>query len=295
MSRLTIALFPNKEKPQALAITASIFHFLSERGVTVVFDDDHQRMAGLPAIALSSTPPDEIDFIVSLGGDGTILRLIHRHPQLKAPLLGINLGNLGFMADIPIHDIYPSFEDLIAGYYTIQERMVIEGMLGTSCCMAINEMVIHRAQNHTLIDLAIYVDGTYVNTFAADGVIIATPNGSTAYSLAAGGPILTPELDALVLTPISPHTISNRAIVLMPKREIQVKYLNGSRPVEITSDGITTFPIRSGDTFLVKRSEKKFRLVNLLRHNYFAILREKLGWTGSLRRERFSYENDPKE
>lgn len=290
MNNLTIALFPNTHKSQAISITTSIFQFLTERGIQVVLDDPQAIQIG--GIPLSKISPESIDFIVSLGGDGTILRLIHRHPTLSAPLLGINLGNLGFMADIPINDIYPSLEELLRGQYTIQNRMMMEGQLGTSHCLAVNEMVIHRAQNHTLIDLAIYVDGTYLNTFAADGIIIATPNGSTAYSLAAGGPILTPELEAFVLTPISPHTISNRPIVLMPKHEIQVKYLSGFRPVEVSYDGISTFQMRVNDTFSVQRSNKKFRLVNLSRHDYFSTLREKLGWTGSLRRERLSNETE---
>jgi NAD+ kinase len=150
-------------------------------------------------------------------------------------------------------------------------------------CFAVNEIVVHRAKNPSLIDLAIHVDGTYLNTFSADGVIIATPSGSTAYSLAAGGPILTPDLSAFVITPICPHTISNVPIVLMPKREIAIQYLSEYAPVEVIYDGICTFTMKSGDVFHVRPSKEQFRLVNLHAHDYFSTLRTKLNWSGTLK------------
>jgi len=144
-------------------------------------------------------------------------------------------------------------------------------------------MVIHRAKNPSLIELSIHVDGTYLNTFSADGVIISTPSGSTAYSLAAGGPILSPELSAFVLTPISPHTISNRPIVFLPNHEIQIQYLSDRDPVEITFDGISCHALRTGEVFSIKKSSRCFRTVNLSRRDYFSTLRTKLGWAGKLR------------
>jgi NAD+ kinase len=279
---MLIALFPNEIKNHSLEIATEVCQFLKDKKVNVVAED---RLASrIGALPLSEVEMSQIDFRISLGGDGTILRLVHRHPLLQAPLLGINLGSLGFLADIPLHDIYPSLQDLLEGSYTIQKRMMMDGYTSTGdTCFAVNEVVVHRAQNPCLIDLAIYVDGRYLNTFSADGIILSTPSGSTAYSLAAGGPILTPELDAFIITPICPHTISNRPIVLMPKHEIQIKYLSSHLPVEISCDGISSFHLATQETFTIVVSQQRFQLVNLVRHDYFFTLREKLGWQGRLK------------
>lgn len=279
---MIIALFPNPLKNNSQKIALGIREYLVHRGVTVVMED--AEALEIEATPLSEIDPSQIDFTISLGGDGTILRLLHRHPEIESPILGINLGSLGFMADIPIHDIFPSLENLLNGHYHLSDRMVMQGYsLQGIGSFAVNEIVIHRAQNPCLIDLAIHVDGIYLNTFSADGVIFSTPSGSTAYSLAAGGPILTPELEAFVITPISPHTISNRPLVLMPMDEIQVQYISEHDPVEVTYDGFTRFSLDRGETFKIKRAERRFVLVSMPYHDYFSTLRSKLGWTGQLK------------
>lgn len=280
---MIIGLFPNVNKKRSNNLAIGICEFLLSRQVTVIARDEQAELIG--ATPMSEVDPKDIDFLISMGGDGTILRLLHQFPEVEAPILGINLGSLGFMADIPISDIYPSLQDLLNGAYHVQKRLVMEGRTVTGeSCFAVNEMVVHRAQNPSLVDLAVHVDGVYLNTFSADGVIISTPSGSTAYSLAAGGPILTPDLQALVITPISPHTISNRPIVIAPNYEIQIQYLSDHDPVEISYDGIATLRMATGEVFHITKSKKSFNLVSLLRHDYFATLRSKLGWTGKLRR-----------
>ncbi len=234
---------------------------------------------------LSEIENSHIQFLVAIGGDGTILRLSNRYQHLDAPILGINLGHLGFMADVQLSEIYTSLTELLEGSYRIDRRLVVEAHCKASNgppLRAVNDLVIHRGSNHSLIELAIHVDGAYVNTFLADGIILATPNGSTAYSLAAGGPILSPMLDALVLTPICPHTISNRSIVLPSDREIQIQYLSPYDPVEVRADGLTVVSLPTADSLIICRSEKTFNLVHLTRHDYFATLRTKLGWSGKL-------------
>ena len=279
---MIIALFPSAQIRQSKKLGLSITEFLHAQGVTVCAEDSEAAEMG--ATPLSEIDLSKIDFLISMGGDGSILRLIHKYAQLDAPVLGINLGHLGFMADVPVPDIYPCLQDLISGAYRISERLMIQGeSLQGERCFAVNDIVVHRAKNPSLVELAIHVDGLYLNTFEADGVIIATPNGSTAYSLAAGGPILSPELDALVLTPISPHTISNRPIVLTADQEIQIQYLSDYDPVEIRSDGVNHNTLQTGEVFRVSKSQKKFNLVSLLRRDYFSTLRTKLGWSGKLR------------
>lgn len=279
---MIIAIFPHSKKRQSYQLAIGIREFLSSQGVTVVTEDKDAPEIG--AVPLSQIDPKAIDFIISMGGDGTILRLVHQYEHLDAAFLGINMGHLGFMADVPIPEIYPALQDLLAGAYRIEERLAIQGEnLRGDQCFAVNDMVIHRSAIPSLIEIAIHVDGLYLNTFEADGLVIATPNGSTAYSLAAGGPIISPSIDALVITPICPHTISNRPIVLPGQSEVQIQYLSDYGPVEIRSDGLAHFSLETGEVFHMKPSQKKFRLVNLLRRDYFSTLRSKLGWVGKLR------------
>ncbi len=197
------------------------------------------------------------------------------------------------MADVPLSELMPSLEDLVAGEYTIEERIMMEATTAAGQkCFAVNEMVIHRAQNPSLIDLSIFLDGAYLNTFSADGIIVSTPSGSTAYSLAAGGPILTPDLNAFVITPICPHTISNRPIVLMPKDKIEVQYLSSYKPVEITYDGFSRYTLSTNEIFSITKSSRLFKMVNLKRSDYFSTLRTKLGWSGQLRYSQFHLQSD---
>ena len=279
---MIIALFSNTTKPQHQHLTLGVIEFLTNHGATVVMEEGQAQEFNTKK--LIDINPSKIQCMISMGGDGTILQLVHDYPYLLAPILGINLGHLGFMADVPISDIYPSLLDLLHGNYKVDDRLMIDGKsTEENCCFAANDIVIHRARNPSLIELAIHVDGLYVNTFEADGIIVATPNGSTAYSLAAGGPILSPGLEALVLTPISAHTISNRPIVLMANQEIQIQYLSEYDPVEVSADGLDQFFLKTGETFTISRSEKTFRLVSLYRRDYFSTLRSKLGWSGKLR------------
>ncbi len=276
---MLIALFPNLTKPGSMQIGMDIRDFLHKKGVLVVTDEE--KAASLSVPSLSTVPPETIDFMITLGGDGTILRIVHAHPEIHAPVLGINLGSLGFMADVPIQETYDALEAILDGRYHVHERVVVEGSVhSSSSSFAVNEIVIHRATNPCLIDLEIEVNGSYINTFSADGLIISTPNGSTAYSLAAGGPILTPDLKALVITPICPHTISNRPIVLGFDQEIKVSYDSPYAPIEIAYDGFSLQKLESGGQLTIRPSSRKFRLVTFPGHDFFSTLRSKLGWTG---------------
>lgn len=279
---MIIAIFPNTQKKESKNLAIGIQEYLTTRGAKIVAEDEDAKAIG--AIPMSSIDRSEIDFLLSMGGDGTILRLIHTYEDLDAAIIGINLGHLGFMADIPVSEIYPSLQDLITGNFSIEERIAIEGTFPNGDqTFAVNDIVVHRGQNSSLVEIAIHAGGIYLNTFVADGIILATPNGSTAYSLASGGPIVSPDLDALILTPISPHTISNRPMVLSSDQEIQIQYLSDYAPLEVSADGITHNELRTGDVIKITRSKKVFRLVKLSRHNYFSTLRTKLGWVGKLR------------
>lgn len=261
---MKIALFPHKDNPD---LADEVETYLANKGVTI-----------------SRAPNVEgADMIISMGGDGTILAIAHKYHDLDIPILGINLGHLGFMADIPRTDIIPSLDDLLSGHYAIEERLILDGTLPSGeKTFAINDFVIHRSRNPSLVEISIHVNEHHLNTFKADGIIVATPNGSTAYSLASGGPILRPGLGGVVITPISAHTISNRPIVLPADNNITLECVSKNNPVDLNIDGLETHPFETGEKLVIKRSERKFKLVNIERRDYFSTLRTKLGWTGKL-------------
>lgn len=278
---MMIALFPNRTKKSSLKLSKEISDFFSKNKVITVTEDD--IALEINAKPLSSVEKKDIKFLISVGGDGTILRLFHQYSDLQAPLIGINTGEIGFMADIPLKELYLCLQDILENKFEIESRLMIEASFQGKTYFAANEALIHRSANHKLIKLSVDFGKNHLSTFSADGIIIATPNGSTAYSLAAGGPILCPDLEALVLTPICPHTISVRPIVLNTKEEIKVEYISkDEHPIELVIDGIDVCPIKTHEIVTIKKSKKTFKLVKLYRHNYFSTLNSKLGWSGQL-------------
>ena len=279
---MKIALFPKVHEEESKKLAQNVLNFLSSRNVEVVVEDD--KASALGATPLTATAPETIDILITMGGDGSILRVAHQYSHLDAAILGINLGHLGFMADVKIADIIPGLENLVTNHFSIQERLMLEGeSSGQQTFFAINDCVLHRARNPSLVEITIHVDNLFLNTFEADGVIIATPNGSTAYSLAAGGPIVSPDIEAILITPICPHTISNRPIVLTPSQNIRIEYKGHQEPIEFVTDGLHHFEMKVGDQVHLRKSPKTFKLVNLKGIDYFSTLRHKLGWSGKLR------------
>jgi len=272
---MKVALFPNEAIAQSKDLSFEIQTFFSKHHIQA---DIHTSFHVDPK-ALQG-----VDYLLSLGGDGTILKLMHHFPDLDLPILGINVGHLGFMADVQTSELFPSLQDFIDHKFILQERLVLEGTHSDGKTeFACNDIVIHRGAYPSIVPIAIHVDGSYFNTFEADGVIISTPNGSTAYSLAAGGPILSPDLDAIVITPICPHTISNRPLVISAHHEIELHHLAENQTVEIRFDGAWMLPLTHKSSCKIGLSKKKFKLVKLHRSDYYATLRTKLNWSGRLR------------
>ncbi|MCB1110173.1 MAG: NAD(+)/NADH kinase [Chlamydiia bacterium] len=279
---MKVALFPKVHEEESKKLAQDVLNFLNSRKVKVVVEDD--KASALGATPLASVDPQTIDILITMGGDGSILRVAHQYSHLDAAILGINLGHLGFMADVKIADIIPGLENLVSSRFSIQERLMLEGESSDHhTFFAINDCVLHRARNPSLVEITIHVDNLFLNTFEADGVIIATPNGSTAYSLAAGGPIVSPDIEAIVITPICPHTISNRPIVLTPSQNIRIEYKGHKEAIEFVTDGLHHFEMKAGDQVHLRKSPKTFKLVNLKGIDYFSTLRHKLGWSGKLR------------
>lgn len=224
------------------------------------------------------------DLIVVLGGDGTFLHAARLAMEEEIPLLGVDMGRLGFLSEVAFHDLPAAFERIAAGDFQIEDRsmMHIQGfredtLLGEFT--ALNDGVISKGAFARLVDLATYVDGNYLATYSADGLIVSTPTGSTAYALSAGGPLLTPELPVLVLAPICPHSLSARPIVISDTRSIRVM-VEGPADLELVlaADGQEAIAVRMGDYLTFSKSPHRARLVKLSNIDFFSRLQTKLGW-----------------
>lgn len=268
-----IAIFTKDGAPRTLEMLKQVSFFLQARGVRLFVD---------------MIPEEPISFCISLGGDGSILRAFHKFDKTPPPFIGINLGSLGFLADIPQHNAIQSLQNILDGKYQIVEGIVLEGEINpqtaaTAPLRAVNEFTIHRSSTSSLIDLHVTVDGQYVNTFSADGLILATPIGSTAYSLSAGGPIIAPTTKALVLTPICPHTISTKPVVLFPEKELLITSKTPHARPEVHFDGIFGSHLECTSSLAIRVSPAKFLIVRRHDSDFFATVRSKLFWTGSLK------------
>ena len=264
---------------------------LRERGVEPVYERETAALAGTAAngekTATREALPRDVDLVIVLGGDGTLLAMAARIAQAgrDIPILGVNFGSLGFLTEIRIDELLPSLERVLDGSATFDERAMLEADAyrkgqQVDSRVVLNDVVFTKAALSRMIELSVSVDGGFVTRVKADGLIIASATGSTAYNLAAGGPIVHPLVNALVLTPIAPHTLTNRPIVIPGRADIEVQAHSSGSPDEIfvTYDGQSGYPLHEGDVVKVRMSRQTLRLVKAPARSYFELLREKLKW-----------------
>ncbi len=222
------------------------------------------------------------DLVLSFGGDGTLLRTAHQTGPNDTPLLGVNIGRLGFLADIEVDQLPDALQCIEAGEYTVEERIALQVQTSNQQAFdsewAVNEFVLNRSGSAGLIKVKVAVDGTPLNTYWADGLIIATPTGSTAYSLSTGGPIITPGVDAIILTPIAPHTLTVRPMVLPADATITCRVLGDELPYVFAADGRSTLFDTFQNEFRIRRAAHTVNLVKLPGQHFFHTLRSKLMW-----------------
>jgi NAD+ kinase len=264
---------------------------LRERGVEPVYERETAALAGAAAkgekTATREALPRDVDLVIVLGGDGTLLAMAARIAQARRdiPILGVNFGSLGFLTEIRIDELLPSLERVLDGSATFDERAMLEADAyrkgqQVDSRVVLNDVVFTKAALSRMIELSVSVDGGFVTRVKADGLIIASATGSTAYNLAAGGPIVHPLVNALVLTPIAPHTLTNRPVVIPGRADIEVQAHSSGSPDEIfvTYDGQSGYPLHEGDVVKVRMSTQTLRLVKAPARSYFELLREKLKW-----------------
>jgi len=223
--------------------------------------------------------PSKVDLVVVLGGDGTLLSIAHLAAQRKIPVLGVNLGKLGFLTEVPLTEMYLTLDSFLAGDEKIvSPRRLLEATFKKQTYYCLNDVVINKGALARMIQCKIWIEEKETATLRADGLIISTPTGSTAYSLAAGGPIIQPSIPAIVMAPICPHTLSFRPMVISSKLAIKVQLLTGGEEVYLTLDGQRGNPLVKDDVVEIRSSELVLELISSPKRNYFDLVKEKLGW-----------------
>jgi NAD+ kinase len=245
--------------------------------------DANFSMAPIQTVAMTRLV-EQCDLVISLGGDGTLLTAARALVDKKIPLLGINLGRLGFLADVSVSDFEQHLGAVIAGKYTVESRFFIEGEIvgpnrASSKNIAINDIILHSHETLSMIEYEVYSDGILIHRQRADGVIVTTPTGSTAYALSGGGPIMHPSLETLAIVPICPHTLSNRPIVLPANQVIEIRLSEVGSFAQINYDGQSTAVIDAQDRVRIKRYPQPINLLHPENYDYFQILRAKLHWS----------------
>jgi NAD+ kinase len=284
----------NKRKPDVAKLVAGLAAWLEARHVAPLVWDDLAGMLDRTDLRPLDEVGGESDIVIAVGGDGTLLRAARAVGDRLIPVLGVNVGSLGFLTEVTVDEMYESLNEILGGGFHYEDRMNVDGTVfrdgeKIASVTALNDIVINKGALSRVIEVKIAVDCSYVTTYTADGLIISTPTGSTAYSLSAGGPIVNPAMEALIATPICPHTLAVRPMILAPTQEISVDLwaghsLHGEPEVTLTVDGQVGFDLLSGDRIVFTRSEQKTRLVLSGYRSFYGVLSSKLKW-GDTRRK----------
>jgi NAD+ kinase len=279
-----VGIVAKPDAPRAPEVVARLVDWLTERELAVTLE---KETSGIVPVLRASTAhraelPGLVDLLIVLGGDGTLLSVARAVGDLGVPILGVNLGGLGFMTATTLDEMLPSLEAMLDGRMVIEDRLMLLARVirnGATLCehMALNDMVITKSAMSRIISLAVSVEGQYATAYRADGLIISTPTGSTAYSLSAGGPILFPQVEAIVLTPICSHTLTNRPIVLPAADRIEVT-VQSDQEIMLTVDGQVGVGLRERDIVEVRKAPARMRLVRFPQKDFFSVLRTKLKW-----------------
>lgn len=272
--------------PKAKGVLEPLLLWLQERQLEAFLDEDTARLVsdGYPSHKKSDIP-SLVEAILVLGGDGTMLSVARVVADRAVPILGVNLGGLGFLTETTLEQLYPALEGLLSGNYEVSERMMLTTHIhrqGERIAeySVLNDVVINKGALARIIEMATYIDGEFVNTYRADGLIISTPVGSTAYNLSAGGPILFPTMHAVVVSPICPHTLTNRPLVIPDKCKIEVVLMSENEDVLLTLDGQVGFALRYKDVVEIRKAKFDIKLIQFPPWNFYHTLRAKLKWGG---------------
>ncbi len=282
----TVAIVVKPGNAEALQTAHELTEWLEKRGVKTIGEPYAETgRPEEPANGSDQTGDDRFnaELIIVLGGDGTMISTARLIGDRQVLVLGINYGSLGYLTEFRIEEMFPALEAILSGEYEVDSRVMLRAghfrndqLIGSG--RVLNDVVINKAALARIIEIEVMLDGQFVNAFRADGLIVSTPTGSTAYNLSAGGPIIYPSMNAVVLTPICPFTLTNRPIVIPDSAEIELKLLNENEGVVLTLDGQIGYTMKADDRVVIRKSRTSFNIVQPPNRNYFDVLRNKLKW-----------------
>lgn len=287
IERVGVVVKPHQ--PDALQTICRLVQWLSERSIALVGTPEleSERVEHETGCAVQTVARDElakhVDLIIVLGGDGTMIATARMVGDREVPVLGVNYGSLGYLAEFRMEEMFPALEAILEGNYQIDSRVMLAAELfrGKDQLMStrvLNDVVINKSALARIIEIEASLNHQFVNSFRADGLIVSTPTGSTAYNLSAGGPVIYPSMNAVVITPICPFTLSNRPIVVPDDAVIELCLKTPNEEVALTLDGQVGIPLKPEDRVVIKKSRAAFNLVQPANRNYFDVLRDKLRW-----------------
>jgi NAD+ kinase len=287
VKRIGIVLKPHQ--PDALKTMCELATWLGERGITLLGGPEIEReqIKQQTGCAVDEVAPEKlaarVDLVLVLGGDGTMIAAARLMGETEVPVLGVNYGGLGYLAEFRIGELYTALESILAGNYRLDRRVMLDvellrGEEEVTRNRVLNDVVINKSALARIIEIETYLNQQFVNSFRADGLIVSTPTGSTAYNLSAGGPVIFPSMNAVVITPICPFTLSNRPIVVPDDAVIELCLKTEQEDVALTLDGQVGFPLKVDDRVIIRKSKTTFNLVQPANRNYFDVLRDKLRW-----------------
>lgn len=279
---MKVGIIGKRNNTEVYGIVSDLVKWLDEKGVDYLLDSELGKNLKLKKSVRQADIPKHVELVIVFGGDGTFLSVSKQVNEFDIPILGINSGGLGFLTEFTVDELYPIMEKIVEEDYEIEEREMLSASVYKKdkkfgSYTVLNDLVINNGKVSRIIDLAIYAEGNHITTFKADGIIFSTPTGSTAYSLSAGGPIAHPTLPVTLITPICPHILTNRPLVVSNEMEITVKVLTEGSSY-LTLDGQETVKVGLNDEIKLKRSESTVKLVKSPFRDYFSILKTKLMW-----------------
>lgn len=282
MDRMTFGIVCKEDNTDALQLSRRVRDWILERGYDCLVEEHLSSFLGSEP---GGAPWDRADILVAIGGDGTFLRTVWMSAGRGIPILGVHMGYLGFLTEVTENEVCDALQSVISGNYVREERSMFQatlmrGVFTVTSQYVLNDVVINKSALARIIDIEVWTDSTFITSYRADGLIVSTPTGSTAYNLATGGPIVHPQVGAIILTPICPHVLSNRSIVLPDTQEVSILVKSGkhSENIYLTLDGQRGFPLEPGDRLLIRKGSCKAIVVRFPYRDYFEILRSKLGW-----------------
>jgi NAD+ kinase len=279
----TVAIISKPAKEELNRIAPELIAHLKKRGYAVLMDPETAVYSRGESISRADLAGRDPDFVIVLGGDGTLLAAARAVAKRDVPILGVNLGSLGFLTEVPLDELYSSVDALESGTTLRDSRAMLTCRLMRSGqevgeYSALNDIVITKSAIARMAEVEVTVDNMFVSSYKADGVIVSTPTGSTAYSLAAGGPVLEPSVNAFVITPVSPHALTNRPLVVKDSAEIVLVVAGFTEEAYLTVDGQIGVPLHQGDRIICKKSEHRVQLLRASKRTFFEVLRSKLKW-----------------